>query len=218
MRRVSSALSILIFSIAVFASPPAVQVSIYGTVQKNSPLQIERFLYSQDAVQIVLLNHSRKTVASFVIVGDAVGQPRCGGAPAHTSVEMGRQLDTVPIAPHHTGITTVQKSPFSPANLILAAKDDLQSTIIHVYVAVVQVNFTDGTTWQSQDVLPQTQRVGDGQPSCTHAPELDALNRITQVGFRSTITTSKSRMPRHHSPLLSYVCTLEATEAVCPDR
>ena len=215
---------LLALASSVNASEPStatIRVGIYGPVQRHSPLRVAGFRYSRDAVQVVLVNQSDKVVEGVIVVATFAVPSGCAVDPPIGQSAGGGRLDRLHIEPHASGITTVEASPFSPTSLVVAAKD-LRTAYLHVQAAVAEADFTDGSKWRPQIALPHQPYdpsliKADADRCSDPTSAVEALSKVSKLGFHADSRPVNILEEKASVPHLWFACSLEESEAICPD-
>jgi hypothetical protein len=223
----------LVAAQSLYAADPTITIALYAAPQQESPLQILGFNYGTGEVQIEVSNTSSKPIVRSRLVAVLLSPYGCPAEKTSITTRLGGVLYPLRIAPHSKGITSRTTSPFSPATLIMSAKDLGAGGYLHVQVGVLEVDFADGTRWRWNEGLPsESDGLLPSGPFDAKLLEADHVQCPDAVGVRNAWTPvmkvefkSKSvskqgsgEMPTEPDavPKLVFSCTLHESSAVCP--
>jgi hypothetical protein len=148
--------SLLVIAAFPNAAPvPMIAFSYYASVQKASPVHIVGLRYDYPALEIDLENASDVPVDGIGIFAVAIAPRGCGAESRKTLGVADTRVRPLRIGPRATGEASGSDSMLDSGGLVFSAAKHLKAAYLHVQVGVAEVDFADGTKWESQTELLQ---------------------------------------------------------------
>jgi hypothetical protein len=217
----------------IATAAPVVRFSIYAPLQKNAPIQIVGLHYDEQGVQFTLSNDSDKAVIGVDVVGVFIAPSRCVTVPNEGNVVMG------PNNSHRLHIRPREKNIVLSANdlnglsqnVLINAAHFLHAAYLQVQVAVLKVDFADGSKWEPREEIENLHWLYE-HPFDSSLVDADAGNCPDVEGVTSALSlieavefgrVSKKPFQRDEKgqsspPRFFLACDLQGSNAVCPSN
>jgi len=218
--------ALLLVAMSINASAvPALRITFYAPVQKNSPVRIVGFAYDESRLQFEFLNVSSKPVVAIDIEGLAFAPSGCSFKPPMAYENFGIGRYQVHLLPNERKLTAHDAPHAYLLGFIVGTARDLETAYLKAQIRIFEVDFADGTKWGEEPRFPtglESKLVASDSEMCSDADAViattQALGLIKESRFRVNTEDKKVRRREEtegDTAQVHFSCNLDNQLAAC---